>query len=153
MGTGYTYDTTLTVGTTVVSHATGRWVDGSGEFVITTGGQSVTYRAIPPKAWVRNPGGSWVEVQGSLPSGNPVDALAKPTGTTVVSDAADSLVLDATYPSSALGLAGTDPVTVRTTLAANGVVTATYTVTIASGSAASTTVLTPAMGLAPVATP
>ncbi len=153
MANGYTYDTTVTVAGKVASHARGRWVGGAGEFVLESGGQSVTYRAIPPRAWVQKSGAAWVEVTSQQPTGNPLDALATPAATQVVSDASGVLVMDATYPASALGLSGTKAVTVRTTLAADGSVTATYTTDTAAGKAASTTILVPASGLKPIVAP
>ena len=74
--------------------------------MLKTGGKSVTYRAIPPKAWVKKPGAAWVVVSGKLPVVSPLAGLAESTATAVVSDAADQLVLDVTYPPSALGLSG-----------------------------------------------
>jgi len=153
MGGGYTYETTVTIDGKVASTAKGRWVGGSSEFVITTGGQSVTYRAVPPKAWVEKPGAKWVEVTGQPPGAGPLAVLAAAVGTRVVSDAADALVLDASYAAAALGLPGKDTVTVRMTVAGNGSVTATYMTATASGQAASSTVLIPATGLKPVVAP
>jgi len=150
---GYTYDTQITVAGNVASQVTGRWVGGASEFILEAAGQSVTYRAIPPQAWVLKPGSAWVEVTGGLPSGDPVAMLAKPAGLQVISNAADALVVDATYPPSALGLTGTAVVTVRLTLAADGSVTASYTTQMSTGPAISTTVLKPASGLAPVVAP
>jgi hypothetical protein len=150
---GYTYKTSVTLGDKEVSQASGRWVGGAGEFVLETGGQSVTYRAIPPKAWVQKPGSKWVEVQGQLPGGNPSAALANPFSTTIVSDTSSGLVVDGSYPPASLGLKGADPVTVRLTIAGDGTVTAMVKVATTEGDAASTTVFTPGTGLAPVAAP
>jgi hypothetical protein len=153
MGGGYTYETTVTIDGKVASTAKGRWVGGSSEFVITTGGQSVTYRAVPPKAWVEKPGAKWVEVTGQPPGAGPLATLEAPLGTQVVSDAADALVIDASYAPAALGLPGKDAVTVRMSVAGDGSVTATYTTTTSSGQAASSTVLVPSAGLKPVVAP
>lgn len=153
MSAGYTYTATVAVGGNPVSTATGRSVGGSSEFVLTTGGTSVTYRAIPPKAWVQQPGKGWVEVSGKVPPGSPLAALTAPTSTSVVSDAPGALVVDAVYPASALGLAGSAPVTVRLTAAADGTLTAAFGTTVGQDPATSTSVFTPGSGLAPIAAP
>ena len=153
MGNGYTYTAIITVGSKTISSATGRSVGGAGEFVLKTGGKSVTYRAIPPKAWAKKTGAAWVVVSGKLPVVSPLAGLAKSTGSTVVSDAADQLVLDVTYPPSALGLTGSTAVTVRLSLAASGAITATYETTVGSDAASSTSVFTPAASLKPIVAP
>ncbi len=153
MAAGYTFDTSVTVAGKVATHVSGRWVGGGSEFVVESGGQSVTYRTLPPHAWVLKPGSDWVQVDGQLAGGAPLDALTKPQGTTVASDGPDGLVIDAAYPATALGLAGTAPVTVRMTLAKDGSVTATYTTDTTAGKAESTTILKPAAGEAPIVAP
>ena len=153
MAAGYTYTATITVGTTTVSTAKGRSVGGSSEFVLTSSGKSVSYRAIPPKAWVRQPGGAWVEVSGKVPSGSPIAGLTSPTTATVMSDGADGVVVDASYPPAALGLAGTKPVRVRLAIAGDGSVTATFETAVGTSPAASTSVFAPGSGLAPITAP
>jgi len=153
MADSYTYTATVTVGSRAVSTAAGRSVGGASEFVLTTGGSSVTYRAIPPKAWVRQPGKAWVAVSGDVPSGSPLAGLARPASTTAVSDSPDQLVLDAVYPASALGLSGSAPVTVRLTVAGDGAVTAVFQTTVGQDAASSTSVFTPGANLDPIAAP
>ncbi len=151
---GYTYHATVTVGSNTVSTATGRSVGGASEFTLTTNGASVVYRAIPPKGWVQKvANGPWVEVVGRLPPGNPIAALTTPTATSVVSDAPDALVIDATYPASTLGLSGTAPTTVRLSVASDGSITAAYQATVGSDQATSSTVFQPSTGLAPIIAP
>ncbi len=153
MDGGYTYTATVTVGASAVSTARGRSVGGSSEFVLTSNGASVTYRAIPPRAWVEQPGGAWVAVSGKVPAGSPIAALAGPTGIAVVADDAKGLALDASYPPAALGLGGSKPVTVRLLVAPDGTVTAIYRTAVGTDAASSTSVFTPASGLAPITAP
>ncbi len=153
MAGGYTYTATVTVGPSAVSTATGRSVGGSSEFVLATGGTSVTYRAIPPRAWVQQPGAAWVEVSGQVPPGSPLQALTAPTATTVVSDTPAALEVDAAYPASALGLAGSDTVTVRLSVASGGTITAAFQTEAGGQAAVSTSVFTPGAGLEPIVAP
>jgi hypothetical protein len=153
MAGGYTYTSTITVGDTTVSTATGRSVGGSSEFAISSGGKSVTYRAIPPKAWVQQPGGPWVVVSGKVPSGSPIAGLTTPTSVTVVADTADGLAIDASYPPAALGLAGDKAVRVRLVVASDGAVTATFQTAVGTDPASSTSLFKPASALAPIAAP
>ena len=153
MANGYTYTATITVGSATVSTAKGRSVGGSSEFVLTSGGKSVSYRAIPPKAWVQQAGGGWVVVSGKVPTGSPIAGLTSPTTAAVVSDGADGLVVDAAYPPAALGLKGDKPVRVRLTIAGDGSVTATFQTAVGTDPAASTSVFAPAPGLTPITAP
>ncbi len=153
MDGGYTYTATVKVGKSTVSTAKGRSVGGSSEFVLSTGGSSVTYRAIPPRAWVEQPGKTWVAVSGNVPAGSPIAGFTNPTGVSFVSDGAKGLAVDATYPPAALGLDGGKPVTVHLVLSPDGTVTMTYETTVGADPAATTSVFTPASGLPPIAAP
>lgn len=153
LGGGYTFDTTITVGSTVATKATGRSIGGGSEFVLESGGQSVTYRSVPPQAWVLKSGSDWVLVADTGPTADPLGQLAKPQGTTVTSDDPGALVVDATYPASALGLPGTDTVHVTLAVGADGSITATYSTQVSGGAATSTTVLRPSPGQQPIVAP
>lgn len=150
---GYTYAATVTVASKPVSSARGRSVRGASEFTLTSGGKSVTYRAIPPKAWVKQSGGSWVIVTGKVPTGSPLAGLMKPATTTVVDEGTSGLTVDATYPANVLGLAGTKPVRVRLVVATDGTLTATFTTRVGNDTASSTSVFTAASGLDPIVAP
>jgi len=138
---GYGFTTTVSVGGQVATRADGNWIGGASEFTVTTNGVSITYRTLPPRSWVLQAGKGWVEVNGTVPSGSPLDALKSPTRTTVVSQTADTLELNASYPAAALGLAGGAPVAVDLVLAADGSLSATYTTP--DGSASSATMIKP----------
>ncbi len=117
---------------------------------MTTNGVAITYRTLPPRSWVLQAGTGWVEVNGNVPSGDPLDALKAPTATTVVSQAGGSLELNATYPAAVLGLAG-PPVAVDLVLAGDGSLKATYTAS--GGTASSATTITPDPGQSPIVAP
>jgi len=153
MADGYTFTSNVTVGAATVSTAEGRSVGGASEFVLTSAGKSVTYRAVPPKAWVQQSGGAWVVVSGKVPPGSPIAGLTSPTTITVIGDDADALSLDTSYPAAALGLAGDTAVRVHLVVARTGVVTATYEAAVGTDQAASTSVFTPASDLTPIAAP
>ena len=76
LGKGYAFDATVKVGGAVATEAKGRWVGGASQFVLTSSGRSVTYRSVPPDAWVQQGDGSWIATQGSVPSGDPLAAFA-----------------------------------------------------------------------------
>ena len=136
----------------VASRASGRWLNGTGEFAIEAQGGALIYRTVPPRAWVHEEESGWIELDSGSPLGNPIDALLKPTTLATVGGPGDALSLKATYPAAALGLSG-DPVTVDLTLAANGSVTATYRMPTPAGEAVSETHMTPAANLEPVTAP
>jgi len=153
-GGGYAFDATVKVGGVVATEAKGRWIGGASEFVLTSGGRSVTYRSVPPNAWVQQGDGSWIATQGSVPSGDPLAAFTSPLSVQSAGAATD---LTATYAPATLGLTGTDPIAVTIHLGVDGSVTVTYATDTAAGPATSTTVITPPTAstliLAPGATP
>jgi hypothetical protein len=149
---GYTFDATVTIGGTVATHASGRWVSGSGEFLIEAQGGELLYRTIPPRAWVHADDSGWVELDSGSPLGNPIDALNKPLTLDIVGGQRGGLDVQATYPAAAFGLSG-EPITVEFTLGADGSVVATYRAETPGGTAVSTTRMTPATNLEPVVAP
>lgn len=153
MATGYRFDSTVTVGSQVASRAGGRWLNGRSEFVVESGGTALTYRTVPPRAWVFQGGTGWVELADKAPGGDPLEPLRHPTSVAVVADRQDALVLQATYPPKGLGLTGTAAVVVEIDIAPDGTVTATYAMAAATGPATSVTVLSPATGLDPIYVP
>jgi len=151
---GYSFTTTVSIGGQVATKATGRWVAGASEFTVTTNGVAITYRTLPPRSWVLQSGAGWVEVNGTVPSGNPLDALKAPSQTTVVAQSSDMVELTASYPAELLGLAGTNTVPVDLVLATDGSLKATYTTTAGSSTAAtSATTISPDPSQTPIVVP
>ena len=149
---GYTFEATVTVAGGVATRATGRWVNGAGDFVIAAQDAELTYRTVPPRAWVHDDESGWIELDSGSPLGNPIDALLKPTSLETVGEQGGTLNLRGTYPAATLGLPG-DPVTVDLALRADGSVVATYRTPTPAGEAVSETRMTPAANLAPVTAP
>jgi hypothetical protein len=118
---------------------------------VTTNGVSITYRTLPPQSWVLQSGAGWVEVNGTVPSGNPLDALKTPGQITLVSETGTSLEATASYPASVLGLAGSGTVAVDLVLAPDGSLKASYAST--PDNATSTTTISPDASQAPIAAP
>jgi hypothetical protein len=148
---GYSFDTTVRVGGQVATEAKGRWIAGGSEFTVTTNGVAITYRTLPPRSWVLQSGAGWVEVNGSVPSGNPLDALKAPGQATIVAQTGEMLDLTASYPAAVLGLAGSDSVAVDLVLPSDGSLKATYAA--ATGDATSSTTITPDPSQDPIVVP
>jgi hypothetical protein len=154
LANGYSFTTTVSFGGQVATRASGRWVGGASEFTVTTNGVAITYRTLPPRSWVLQSGAGWVEVNGTVPSGNPLDALKTPTQATVVAQSTNMVELSASYPAAVLGLAGTNTVTVDLVLAGDGSLKATYAATAGSATAAtSATTIRPDPSQAPIVVP
>lgn len=156
MAAGYRFDTTVTIAGQVATHAAGRWLGGRSEFVVESGGTSLTYRSIPPRSWVFQDGANWVELADKAPSGDPLEPLRHPSAVTVVSHDANTLVLQATYPAKTLGILGVPgltPVVAQISVAADGRTTATYAVGTSSGPASIVTILVAGKGLPPITVP
>jgi hypothetical protein len=139
---GYRFDTTVSIGGTVATTVTGRVRGGASAMVVTAAGTSVTYVSVPPKAWARQQGGAWTELDATIQGGNPLDALGAPTSIETIPGAGDGLTLVATLPASQLGLEGA-AVRVTIVLAPDGSLRATYTAPTTGGSADSTTDFSP----------
>ena len=153
LGPGYTFETTVRVGNQVAAHVSGRRFGAASELVIESGGASATYRIVPPTAWIQQAGGDWVEAAGTVPSGDPLAPLLTPlTVDTLPTTTADDQ-LRATYPAAALGLSGSDPVTVTIGIAADGTVTARYEATVGGVLGTSQTTLTPKSAQDPILAP
>jgi hypothetical protein len=147
---GYTFDTTLTVAGQLAAHVVGRRIGNATEMEIESGGADVTYRMIPPKSWVMKADGDWVEAEGQVPDGDPLAPLLAPLTVEAVPAATDQL--RATYPASALGLPGSDPVPVIVTVGPGESTTVTWTATSGGRAQSSTTVFGAASG-APIQAP
>jgi len=148
---GYSFDTTVSVGGQVATEAKGRWIGGGSEFTVTTNGVAITYRTLPPRSWVLQSGAGWVEVNGSVPSGDPLDALKAPSRATIVAQSGTMLELTASYPAAVLGLAGSNSVAVDLVLPSDGSLQATYAA--ATGDATSSTTIKPDPGQDPIVVP
>jgi hypothetical protein len=151
LASGYSFGSTVSVGGQVATQANGRWIGGGSEFTVTTNGVSITYRTLPPRSWVLQAGAGWVEVNGTVPSGDPLDALKAPGQTTIVAQTNDMLELSASYPAAILGLAGNGQVAVDLVLAADGSLKATYTAS--TGNASSATTIKPDPSQDPIVVP
>jgi hypothetical protein len=149
---GYTFEATVFLDGNMATRASGRWLNGAGEFVIEAQGGALIYRTVPPQAWVHEDDSGWIELDSGSPLGNPIDALLKPTTLATVGGEGGGLDVRATYPAAALGLSG-DPVIVDLALGADGSVTATYRTDTPGGTAVSETRMTPANNLEPVVAP
>ena len=149
-GHGYAFDATVQVGGAIATEAKGRWIGGASQFVLTSGGRSVTYRSVPPAAWVQQGDGSWIATQGAVPSGDPLAAFSAPLSVQTAGALTD---LTATYAPATLGLPGTDPVAVTVHLGTDGSLTVTYATDSSAGPATSTTVITPPTDSTPILAP
>lgn len=149
---GYTFETTLRVGDKEAAQVIGRWSAGSSEIAITSGGATVTYRIVPPGAWIQDDAGVWAEAEAPTTTGDPVSILLAPTSVTNAAGG-DSGQLIATYPATALGLAGTDPISVTFSVGADGTINARYDTTTDVGVATSETTLKPEPAQEPILAP
>lgn len=149
---GYTFDTTLRVGDKDAAHVTGRWYAGSSEIAITSGGATVTYRIVPPGAWIQDDAGVWAEAEAPTTTGDPVSILLAPTSVTAATGGSTGQLV-ALYPATVLGLPGTGPISVTFSIGADGTITARYEATTDAGLGISETTLKPATAQDPIIAP
>ena len=133
------FESTVTVDGNPVTSLSGRSVGSASQLTVTTNGQTVEYIRVPPEAWARQAGGTWVLVDESQAPDNPLAALAAPLTLDASNGDASGTALNATYAAAALGLQG-DPVPVSITIDSSGV-TFRYQVTNAGHQIVSMTVI------------
>lgn len=144
------FQTTVTIDGTVGVSSEGRSVGGATHLTVTTAGASIEYIQIPPQAWARQTGGSWILVGVDEALGNPLSVLTAPlTLDGPFSRAPDTL--RATYPAAAFGLEG-DPITVEIMLDGSSA-TFTYETETAGRPTVSTTTIGPTTQLDPIVPP
>jgi hypothetical protein len=143
------FSTTVTVDGNPAVTMTGRSAGAASTATVTTGTTSVEYVVIPPKAWARDAGGTWILVAANTAPTAPVNILSAPTSVTG-NGSGPGTVLVATYPAAAFGLTG-DPVRATVTLGASEV-TVGYSVTASGHTTQATTTLKPAAA-EPIAAP
>jgi hypothetical protein len=136
---GYRFVAEVTVGDSVATHADGRRVGGNAEFTVKATGSSVTYRTVGANAWVLRPGTDWVAIDGSKTDPDPLAALRAPASVQAGPPVAGAASLVATYPAAALGMKGTDELSVSIVIHEDGMVEAAYTVDTSAGPATSRT--------------
>ncbi len=144
------FQTTVTVDGTVATELAGHTVGSGTALVATTQGRMVEYVRIPPNAWAREPGATWVVVDAEQAPQSPLAALATPT-TLELGPAGTGTTLQATYPAAALGLEGdVAPVSI----AIDGTtVTFSYEQVSNGRTIISSTVLRPAADTTPIVAP
>lgn len=135
------FETRVEIDGSLVLSATGRSVGPASTSGVTTAGRTIDYVQVPPHAWARDPGGSWLLVGSDAAPAAPLEVLSKPLTLAPAQAGTGRTSLDATYPAAALGLTG-DPVAVTITLDAAGV-TFSYQATQSGHKTISTTTLRP----------
>jgi hypothetical protein len=145
LSAGYRFDTSVTVGGTVATRAAGRWAGGTSEFDVTSAGATITYRTVPPNAWVKGSGGTWTRLDGAPAGSDPLAALRVPADAVLTSGdpgASGAASLQLRYPATAFGLTG-DDVAATMTITADGSIEVAYQVTMAGAAAETITRLVP----------
>jgi hypothetical protein len=116
VGTRYEFTAVVTVGGVEASHVEGAVFDGTGQYLVTSRDTTVEYIVGPAGQWARTGAGPWAVLGGPAPVADPLTPLSHPTTVTVVSSDGGDSMLDAIYPASELGFAGTDEVAVTITI-------------------------------------
>ena len=150
---GYTFETTVKVAGIEAAHVVGRWFGSASELSISSGGATITYRIIQPKAYVQNAAGMWAEADAPAASGDPLSGLLAPSSVSAGTGVPGADQVVATYPPKALGLTGADPVSVTISIAADGSITAHYQTPTSAGLATAETVIKAAATQAPILAP
>ncbi|MEP6660734.1 MAG: hypothetical protein ABJD24_12535 [Acidimicrobiales bacterium] len=150
---GYQFDSNASLGDSTPLSISGRVIGSGSDLAVTNGGVTLEYVQVPPQAWARDQKGDWVELTTDVPVSSPLDSLKQPTKVDNLAESAAGRHLQATYPASALGGAGTDPVVVDVVIGSDGSVTAIYPATVGAQQATITSILRPAADTSPITAP
>ena len=150
---GYQFESNASLGDSTPLSISGRVIGSGSDLAVTNGGVTVEYVQVPPQAWARDQNGDWVELTSDVPVSNPLDSLKQPTSVDNAADSPAGRHLQASYPASALGGVGADPVAVDIVIGADGSITATYPATVGSQQATITSILRPAADTTPITAP
>ena len=156
---GYKFESTIVVGSATATRATGHWVGGTSEFDVTASGATVTYRSVPPNAWVRQGGQPWAKLDGAAPGGDPLGVLGSPESIKVDGEDAAGMHLTGKYPAAGLGAAVAGTVDVSMLIGPDGSLTVSFKTAFAGAGGGAdqvgtaSTRLEPASGLVPFTAP
>lgn len=150
---GYQFESNASLGDSTPLSISGRVIGSGSDLSVTNGGVTVEYVQVPPQSWARDQKGDWVELTSDVPVSSPLESLKQPTSVDNAADSAAGRHLQATYPASALGGVGADPVAVDIVIGADGSITATYPATVGSQQATITSILRPAADTTPITAP
>ena len=150
---GYQFESNASLGDSTPLSISGRVIGSGSDLAVTNGGVTVEYVQVPPQSWARDQNGDWVKLTSNVPVSSPLEALKQPTNVVDAAGSAAGRHLQATYPASALGGAGADPVAVDIVIGADGSITATYPATVGSQQATITSILRPAADTTPITAP
>ena len=131
---GYHFVTTATVGGQVAVSAEGDHANGSTRMTLTSSGTATDYVITAESAWAFADG-TWQELDRAESPLDPLAALRAPTSVTLLAGDATATTVQATYPASALGLAGDAASTVEFQLANGSIASLAYVAAPANVSA------------------
>ena len=153
VGTRYRFTALVTVGGAENTRVEGVVYDGIGQYLVTTAGQTVEYIMGPAGQWARQGSGPWTVLAGPAPVVDPLGSLAHPVAVTVVSTQGATMLIDATYPGSALGFAGAGDVVVQMVIVDGAIAETRYAVPLSDQEAAVVTTIESDAAMTPVTIP
>ena len=106
----------MTLGGVETTHLGGSVYDGTGQYLVTSGGSTVEYIIGPAGQWARQGDAPWAVLAGPAPVVDPLTPLTHPSAVTVVSSDGDDAVLEATFAAAVLGFSGNEDVVVTLTI-------------------------------------
>jgi hypothetical protein len=149
---GYEFSSQVVVNGEIALDVEGRHVSGRTQMTINSGEGEVEYLIIGGSQWARTPGGDWDVVSEGEASQPPLLPLKSPTAADVVADNSSEVVVEATYPASAFGIAG-DDLQVTLTIEGERMAKAEY-VSVQDGATATvTTTFRPLSDFTPITAP
>jgi hypothetical protein len=148
----YLFTGVATVNGAVATVVSGRWLETGSQMTISSGEGEVEYIITPEGEWARLPGGVWEELEGDLPTGNPLAALATPESLSLVETTGSKVVLRAVYPAATLDLEG-DLVEVQLVFERGSLTEASYRIEIEGNTAQSVTTFAELVDTSPITNP
>lgn len=107
-GDTYAFTSIVSADGVEITSVDGVQYQGTGSYVVHTGGATVEYIVAPEGRWFRQPLGEWVPLREPAPVRAPLAVFSTPASVTRTSDQGDITVFEATFDGVSLGFAAGD---------------------------------------------
>ncbi len=153
MGERYGFAASVTLGGVETTHLEGSVYDGTGQYLVTSGGSTVEYIIGPAGQWARQGDAPWAVLAGPAPVVDPLTPLTHPSAVTVVASDGDDAVLEATFAAAVLGFSGNEDVVVTLTIVDGVLAEIRYTTPAGGDEAVVVTTINTDSAIAPITVP
>jgi len=107
-GDTYAFTSVVTTGDVEITTVEGVQFQGTGSYIVTTGGATIEYIVATEGRWFRQPLGEWIPLQEPAPVRAPLAVFSAPASVERTSDDAGVTVYEATFDGASIGFTAGD---------------------------------------------